>query len=139
MSPDRSYTTPLPNKLGLVPKNGSPVQVTMTAAPEAFSELLGDLPASTTFALKFTPTTDLALCFVRSRAELSAMVEVLAAQLPKRASAWIIHPKQHAKPGFNQNDVRDAALAAGLVDYKVCSVSENWSALKFAHRKATTK
>jgi hypothetical protein len=36
---------------------------------------------------------------------------------------------------FNQNDVRAAGLAAGLVDYKVCAVDADWSGLKFTHKK----
>jgi hypothetical protein len=31
--------------------------------------------------------------------------------------------------------VREAALAAGLVDYKVCAVDATWSGLAFARRK----
>ena len=76
-----------------------------------------------------------ALCFVRSVRDLAATIEIFTTQLPKTASAWIIHPKAAHKPGFNQNDVRDAALPHGLVDYKVCSVTEDWSGLKFAWRK----
>jgi len=133
--PERIYNTPLAKKLGLTPAKPIPMQVALIAAPENFSDLLGDLPAFTTLTLKLSPSTDLALCFVRSPAELSATADLLATQLPKQASTWIIHPKQHHKPGFNQNHVRNTALAAGLVDYKVCSVSADWSALKFAHRK----
>jgi len=70
--------------------------------------------------------------------DLEATVDILSVQLPPTASAWIIHPKAAHKPGFNQNDVRDAALARGLVDYKVCSVDEDWSGLKFAWRKSSS-
>ena len=137
--PERIYTTPLPNKLGVIPSKAGPMHVALIVPPPELVDLLGDLPATTTFTAKLTPTTNLALCFIRSRAELPGVVDLLVAQLPKSGSAWIIYPKARLKPGFNENDVRDAALAAGLVDYKVCSVSENWSALKFAHRKPTTK
>jgi 6-phosphofructokinase 1 len=40
------------------------------------------------------------------------------------------------KVDFNQNDVRRAGLAAGLVDYKVCAVDSDWSGLKFARKQA---
>jgi hypothetical protein len=39
------------------------------------------------------------------------------------------------RPDFNQNDVRNAALAVGLVDYKVCAVDSQWSGLKFTRKK----
>ena len=73
---------------------------------------------------------------MRSPRDLEAIVDLLARQLPKEASAWIIHPKALHKPSFNQNHVRDAALPQGLVDYKVCSVNADWSGLKFAWRKS---
>jgi len=31
--------------------------------------------------------------------------------------------------------VRDAGLAHGIVDFKVCAVDANWSGLRFARRK----
>jgi hypothetical protein len=36
---------------------------------------------------------------------------------------------------LSENDVRDAGLAHGLVDYKVCAVDAVWSGLKFAPRR----
>jgi hypothetical protein len=71
---------------------------------------------------------------VRSRAELAALLDMLATQLPPLAHLWFIHPKAHTRPDFNQNDLRNAALDIGLVDYKVCAVDDNWSGLKFAWR-----
>ncbi len=127
--------TPLPRKLGIVTAKDSPREVALLGAPEGFVEMEGDLPASVMFSRRLTRNTVLALCFVRTIAELEALVELLALRLPQGASAWIVHPKRHHKPGFHQDHVRDAALARGLVDYKVCSIDDDWSALKFAHRK----
>ena len=39
----------------------------------------------------------------------------------------------------SQNEVRRAGLEAGLVDYKVCAVDEDWSALRFTKRKPPSK
>jgi hypothetical protein len=131
--------TPLPKKLGIVSVSAkASVEVALLGAPEGFRESLGELPASVTFAKRITAGTTLGLCFVRSVKDLAATIDILGAQLPPAASAWIIHPKATHKPGFNQNDVRDAALLRGLVDYKVCSVDEDWSGLKFAWRKVTS-
>jgi hypothetical protein len=105
------------------------------AAPDGFVESLGELPDSVEFTHRLTPETTLALCFVRTHREVGEAAILLAQRLPKTAGAWIIWPKARLKPGFNENHVRDSALAVGLVDYKVCSVDEDWSALKFAHRK----
>ena len=38
---------------------------------------------------------------------------------------------------ITQNDVRAVGLAAGLVDYKICSIDDTWSGLRFARRKRT--
>ena len=124
-------STPLPRKLGIK----SETHLALIAAPKDF-ELLLDHPAGK-ITTSFTPTTTLALCFVRSLEDLESTLDLLNARLPRQASVWIVHPKSAGKRrvGFNQNDVRDRALSAGLVDYKVCSVSAEWSGLKFAWRK----
>jgi len=139
MSParvDTAYSgTPLPKKLGLVTAKGGIGEVALLGEPDGFRALLGELPADVTLHPRLSASIKLALCFVRSRAELKLLLDLLTAQLPPQAHVWLIHPKAHTKPDFNQNHLRDDALAIGLVDYKVCSVSEDWSGLKFAWRK----
>jgi hypothetical protein len=131
--PERDYSsTPLVKKLGI----RDDMQVTVVAAPDTFDEVLCDLPENAVLSTRFSAKTKLALCFVRSLADLAATLDMLTLRLPKQASVWIVHPKRTSKhhTDFNQNDVRTQALAAGLVDYKVCSVDSDWSALKFAWR-----
>jgi hypothetical protein len=131
--PERDYSsTPLPKKLGIRDE----MRVTLIAAPDAFDETLGDLPDNAVLTKRFGPETKLALCFVRSIHDLAATLDMLTLRLPKQASVWIVHPKRTSRyhTDFNQNDVRDQALSIGLVDYKVCSVDADWSALKFAWR-----
>ncbi len=127
--------TPLLRKLGLVTAKGGVGEVAVLGEPEGFRAVLGDLPDSVKLHARLRATSVLALCFVRTRTELATLIELLGAQLPRAAHVWIIHPKAQHKPDFNQNQVRDAGLALGLVDYKVCSVDADWSALKFAWRK----
>ncbi|SEG60276.1 Protein of unknown function [Bryocella elongata] len=144
--PHRDYSgTPLERKLGLVTAKGGVGEVALLGEPDGFRELLGGVGAAEGVLLqtRLRPASALALCFVRSKRELAATMELLTAQLPMRAHVWIMHrkahPKAHAKPDFSQNDVRDAGLAVGLVDYKVCSVNQDWSGLKFAWRKEPSK
>jgi hypothetical protein len=127
------FTTPLAQKLGI----RADMVVSLIAAPDAFEECLGDLPENTSLTTRLTPMTSLALCFVRSLNDLAATLDLLTVRLPQKASVWIVHPKRTGKyhVDFNQNHVRDHALAAGLVDYKVCSIDNDWSALKFAWRE----
>jgi hypothetical protein len=84
-------------------------------------------------------TTTLALFPVATRRDLMRAFEQARSSLPPNASLWIVHPKRTSTlaADFNQDDVREAGLAHGFVDYKVCAVDKDWSALKFARRKVT--
>ena len=134
---DTAYSgTPLPKKLGIVTAKGCVSKLAILGEPPDFRALLGDLPSETSIHTRLSPDVPLALCFARSRNDLIALLDTLTLKLPASAHVWIIHPKAHTKPDFNQNDLRDAALSIGLVDYKVCSVSADWSGLKFCWRKS---
>jgi hypothetical protein len=60
-----------------------------------------------------------------------------ATALAAQGTVWIIWPKltSGVATDLKEGIVRDAGLAAGLVDYKVCAVDATWSALAFARRK----
>jgi hypothetical protein len=113
------------------------MKIAMIAAPEGFEEQLGEFPENLEIGDRLERQTQLALWFVRSRHELESEIDFMSARLPEGCSIWILYPKQTSrlKTDFNQNDVRNAALAAGLVDYKVCAVDSDWSGLKFARKK----
>ncbi len=51
---------------------------------------------------------------------------------------WIVWPKKtsHAASDLSQQSVREVGLAAGLVDYKICSLDSTWSGLLFTRRKS---
>ena len=74
---------------------------------------------------------------VRSLSDLAALTDLLGVRLPGQTHFWIIYPKRAGryKVDFNENHVREAGLTAGFVDYKVCSIDNVWSALKFSWRK----
>ena len=133
MAAGSAAATPLPKKLGLI--SPKPCVVWLMGEPGSFRASLGELPPNVHFAQRLMPDVTLAICFVRSLLELNDTLDLLAVQLPTRASAWIMRPKQHHRPGFNGNDVREGGLARELVDYKICSVDEDWSGMKFARRK----
>jgi hypothetical protein len=52
--------------------------------------------------------------------------------IAKDGAIWVVWPK--GSRAVNENDVRDAALDAGLVDVKVVSFSPTHSALKLVYR-----
>ena len=50
---------------------------------------------------------------------------------------WLIWPKKASgvKSDLDGNVVRNTGLAAGWVDFKVCSIDDTWSGLAFKRRK----
>ena len=50
---------------------------------------------------------------------------------------WVSWPKKSAKvpTDITEDTIRDLALPLGLVDVKVCAVTEIWSGLKLVVRK----
>ena len=122
--------TPLPNKLGLKER----LRVALVAIPP---EIKADLkPAlAACFLVKREPL-DFAMLFVKSQAELKPAFAKLAGQLTPAGMLWVSWPKKTSgiPSDLSENEVRAIGLAAGLVDVKVCAVSEVWSGLKFVRR-----
>ncbi|HKE22457.1 MAG TPA: hypothetical protein VKB88_08710, partial [Bryobacteraceae bacterium] len=78
----------------------------------------------------------LAIIFTTASASLSREFRRLAKQLAPAGMLWVSWPKKTSgvPTDLNENRVRDIGLAAGLVDVKVCAVTEVWSGLKFVRR-----
>jgi hypothetical protein len=51
---------------------------------------------------------------------------------------WIAWPKRASgeHTDLTQQQVREVGLAAGLVDYKICSIDETWSGLLLTKRRS---
>ena len=77
----------------------------------------------------------LVIWFVSSRRELEGRMPAVAAEMGQ--GLWVSWPKKASgvKTDINEDIIRAAGLAHGLVDYKVCAVNQIWSGLKFARRK----
>jgi hypothetical protein len=103
------------------------------------SELLTSIPDDAVEQRRLDASTTLVLFVVSTRRDLVHAFTQARASLPPNASLWIVHPKQSSllAADFNQDDVREAGLSQGFVDYKVCAVDKDWSALKFARRGVT--
>jgi hypothetical protein len=122
---------PTVEKLGVKPG----MRVAVLNAPPNVESLLAPLPAGVTLTAKAGAEADLFLAFVRSRQDLAARLSTLTRSLG-RQPAWLIWPKMASgvKTDLTGNIVRETGLAAGLVDYKVCSVDDTWSGLAFKRR-----
>lgn|GEM_PF-420510 len=85
-----------------------------------------------------TAPDNLQLClwFVRDASDLDAGMP-MAVEAARRSPIWIASRKAVGKQPANptQRTVQLAGLAAGLVDYKVCSIDATWTALLFRVRK----
>ena len=126
------YTTPLPKKLGIKPG----FKVVLLAAPKGFTSTLKPVPEKVRFTARPESDADLFICFVTRAAELEhqlATVSVAAA----RQTVWLAWPKKASgvKSDLDGNVVRETGLAAGWVDFKVCSIDDTWSGLAFKRRK----
>lgn len=75
--------------------------------------------------------------FISTRTELFNVAEKLQHLHAPGQIVWISWPKKAAKikTDFTEQDIRDALLPIGLVDTKVCAVSDIFSGLKFVWRQ----
>lgn len=124
--------TPLPKKLGIKPG----ARVTLLDAPDRFAEVLRPLPDGVQFSDSLRADADLILWFVTSARGYGRRLASVRRAIG-RDGLWVIWPKKSSGvvTDMNESVVRDAALATGIVDYKVCAVDHTWSGLKFAVRK----
>lgn len=79
---------------------------------------------------------DFALVCCESRAKVKKSFAHWSKRLAPAGMLWIGWPKRSSgiATDVDGNVVREAGLAARLVDVKVCALSEQWSALKFVIR-----
>lgn len=122
--------TPLPKKLGI--KDG--FRALLVSLPADVKAELSDALASCKI-VKDGPL-DFAMVFVKTQAELQQQFSKLSKQLAPAGMLWVGWPRKSSGvvTDMNENDVRRIGLKIGLVDVKVCAVSEVWSGLKFVIR-----
>jgi len=79
---------------------------------------------------------DFAMMFSKSRSELTKEFSRMAKLLAPAGMLWVSWPKKSSgvASDLDENLVRGIGLDAGLVDVKVCAVTEVWSGLKFVRR-----
>jgi hypothetical protein len=112
------------------------MRVSVLGAPPRFADILMPRPANVKFSAKAQSDADLFLCVARSTRDLAAHFAGLA-PVAERQTLWIIWAKKASgvKSDLNGNVVRETGLAAGWVDFKVCSIDDTWSGLAFKRRR----
>jgi hypothetical protein len=76
------------------------------------------------------------MIFIKSQAEMEEQLPKFLQHLAPAGVLWVSWPKKTSGlvTDLNEDDVRRIGLTAGLVDVKICAVSEVWSGLKFVIR-----
>jgi len=129
---DAYSETPLAKKLGI---RSNSVAV-LIDAPRDFEKTIGALPKGAILRRRPVTRCDLIIWFTATRKGLDQRIMTVKALL-EDGNLWIAWPKKTASIGsdLSQTIVRETGLAAGLVDYKICSIDDQWSGLLFTKRK----
>ena len=121
--------TPLAKKLGI--KDG--FRIALLRVPDEVRSELQDALAKCRIVQQTRGPLDFIFLFAKSAAELEHPLTTAAKALAPAGMLWISWPKKSSGVATDVTEavVRDRGLAAGLVDVKVCAVTDIWSGLKF--------
>jgi hypothetical protein len=124
---------PLSTKLGIKPG----MSLTVLGPPPDYDELLADLPTGVTTRRRLSGRSDIVLLFTTRRARLERRLPALIAAIAPAGAVWVCWPKRASgvPTDVTEDVIRDVVLPSGLVDVKVCAVSEVWSGLKLVIRR----
>jgi hypothetical protein len=124
--------TPLAKKLGIKENFRAAL---LHVPDEVRAELHDELAQCRiqSFSAKTSKDLDFIFLFAKSRAALELELMAAAKALAPAGMLWISWPKKSSgvATDLTENLVRERGLDAGLVDIKVCAVTEVWSGLKF--------
>ena len=120
--------TPLLKKLGITPS----MKILLCNEPDNYSELL-EININDQLCNK-NETPDLVHLFVKSNKEFESEMKKLQPAYKKNTMIiiWISWYKKSAgiPTDITEDTIRYYAFRNGLVDIKVCAVSDSWSGLK---------
>jgi CheY-like chemotaxis protein len=124
---------PLSKKLGIRPNT----TLTLIDPPKNFTKTLGELPRSVRIQEQPSEKSDLIILFAETPKDLQNQIAKIINELSPKGKLWIAWRKKASETATNvtQTTVRQAGLAQGLVDYKVCSIDATWTGLLFTRRK----
>ena len=124
--------TPLAKKLGLKPG----FKIRLINQPDYYQELFAEGLNEVLILNDITTKKDLIHYFATGIKQLEKDIIQLREEIQQDGMIWISWPKKSSKikTDLTENMIRDLALNIGLVDVKVCSVDNVWSALKLVIR-----
>jgi hypothetical protein len=120
---------PVVQKLGLKPG----FRIFVDGLSVAYSDVVGELPADMIVAKTAKAPLDAVHLFATEAKGLAAKLRSYRQAIAPDGMIWVSWPKKSSGVATNltEREVRETALANGLVDIKVCAVDEVWSGLKF--------
>ena len=120
---------PLVKKLGI--KEG--FRVALLHIPDDVAAELCDALERCRIVRQALGALDFVFLFAKTRAGLEREVMTATRALAPAGMLWISWPKKSSgvSSDLDENIVRETGLGAGLVDIKVCAVTDVWSGLKF--------
>jgi hypothetical protein len=112
-------------KLGLTGSS----RVRLLGAPDEFAEQIEA-------ARQTDGQAELVILFVRTTADLDRELPTAMDSVAEGGNLWVAWPKggKGASGDVTQLVVRERGMAAGWVDYKIASLDDTWSALRFRKR-----
>ena len=125
--------TPLIKKLGLQ----SGMKLYLVNAPADYYEWIAPVPENINIVSRMTAGLDMVHVFSTDAAQLMKVLQQTRNRLKPDGMIWVSWPKKAAKMAtdITEDTIRTIALPMGLVDIKVCAVTEVWSGLKLVIRK----
>ena len=136
--PEKDYShRAVVDKLGVKP--GAAVRVVGGGAGAA--DLLAQVRERTGRALIRKGAADVVVYWPKTVSEITPTLAELRGQIVPNGGIWVLTAKrgQRSASGLdylNQSDLIPLGLAAGLVDNKSCSISEQESGMRFVIRRA---
>lgn len=130
---DLNYAhVPLAKKLG-ISENDSLVVINK---PTLYEQTLGEISNTLTIHNRVNNLVDFIHYFAHNKSDLIHKFPELKHFLTPSGMLWISWPKKssHIPSDLDENTIIKIGLENGLVDVKVVSFDETWSALKFIYR-----
>lgn len=127
--------TPLPKKLGIKPE--------MRMGEIGMPEDVRDRLSAEGLIEPWVPDQkfDFVMVFYTDRNEFEHVIQRLAESIFPGGILWLCWPKKASKvpTTVDDNIFRDVCLPMGIVDIKVCAVSDVWSGSKYMWRTELRK
>jgi len=129
MTPDSS-STPLSTKLGINPQSA----LALLDVPDG---VVIELPDGVSVTRRAGRRADVVVIFVTKHKDLERQIASAEKMIFPAGGLWVAWPKRSSSmvTDLSGDLVRAIALPRGLVDNKICSIDETWSALRVVWRR----